>query len=488
MTLKYASPRYQNNINIIPDTDLDLTISDQLFLETLLCEIRGLSIEYASRKNKIRNILENKLKEEINNIESRTAIIEEKDAQEIENKKNELEKIRKEKLKGNMIRSRAKWVEEGEKVSKFFCSLESKNYINKTIYRLEKNNGQQITKQNEILKEIEMFYKDLYSKHSERIEDIDLNDFLSDHEYNILTNSQKISIEGELSENEILTALKNMKNNKSPGSDGFTSEFYKFFWQDVKHFILRSLNEGYRKGELSITQKQGIITCIPKGNKPRQFLKNWRPITLLNITYKLASACIANRLKTVLDSIISKTQTGFLSGRYIGENTRLIYDIMNYTEQHNIPGQLIFVDFEKAFDSVSWDFLSKVLSFFNFGNSIQKWIQTFNTSTSSAIIQNGFLSNFVNIKRGCRQGDPVSSYLFLLVAEILAIMVKNNKNFKGIQINNKEHRLSQFADDTSFILNGSKSSFIEAIDMLNKYAKISGLKVNTEKNKCDMER
>lgn len=123
---------------------------------------------------------------------------------------------------------------------------------------------------------------------------------------------------------------------------------------------------------MSITQRQGIITCIPKGDKPRQYLKNWRPITLLNVTYKLASACIANRLKQVLDTIISKTQTGFIKGRYIGENTRLIYDLMNFTEINNIPGLLIFIDFEKAFDSVSWNFPEKVMDFFNFGDSFKK--------------------------------------------------------------------------------------------------------------------
>lgn len=87
-----------------------------------------------------------------------------------------------------------------------------------------------------------------------------------------------------------------MKNDKSPGSDGFTTEFLKFFWSDLSHFIIRSKNFGFRKQELSVTQKFGLITCIPKPDKPKQFLKNWRPITLLNSIYKLASGCIANRI------------------------------------------------------------------------------------------------------------------------------------------------------------------------------------------------
>ena len=140
-----------------------------------------------------------------------------------------------------------------------------------------------------------------------------------------------------------------MKNNKRPGSDDFTVEFFKFFFKDFKHFIRRSINEGYQKGTFSVTKRQGIITCLPKGDKPRQFLKKkWRPITLLNVIYKIASGCIAQRLKSVLPKLISSDQTGFLSGWYIGENIRLIYDLMNYVEEENIPGLLLVVDFEKA--------------------------------------------------------------------------------------------------------------------------------------------
>ena len=77
-----------------------------------------------------------------------------------------------------------------------------------------------------------------------------------------------------------------MKNDKSPGTDGFTCEFFKLFWKDIGHFLLRSINNSFEKGELSVTQKQGIIiTILPKGNKPREFLKNWRPISLLNVPY-----------------------------------------------------------------------------------------------------------------------------------------------------------------------------------------------------------
>ena len=168
-----------------------------------------------------------------------------------------------------------------------------------------------------------------------------------------------------------------MQNDKSPGSDGFTAKFFKVFWTKMGQFVVRAINYAFISDSFSRNIKLGVITCIPKDNKPKQFLKNLRPITLLNTIYKLASGSIANRLKTVLDFLISKEQSGFLKGRYIGENTRLLYDIMKYTEDKHIPGLLMLIDFEKAFDSISFKFIEKTLAFFKFDETFMKWIRLF---------------------------------------------------------------------------------------------------------------
>ena len=169
----------------------------------------------------------------------------------------------------------------------------------------------------------------------------------------------------------MLYCLKKSSNNTSPGFDGFTYEFFKFFWRDVGHFLLRAINVCFSKGELSESLKRGVITCLPKGNKNRLYFKNWRPISLLNTSYKLASACIAERLKQILPYIINEDQIGFISGRFTGENIRLLYDVFDFTEKkkkkkkkkNDLLGLLLLIDFENAFDSVSWDFLFDVLDF-----------------------------------------------------------------------------------------------------------------------------
>ena len=106
-------------------------------------------------------------------------------------------------------------------------------------------------------------------------------------------------------------------------------------------------------------------------------MKNWRPISLLNIDFKIATAAIANRLKPILFSIISDTQKWFIKNRFLGKNTRLLFDMMHYLEENDLEGLLLLVDFEKAFDSLEWDFLKNALKSFNFGPSFCKWVDTF---------------------------------------------------------------------------------------------------------------
>ena len=201
-----------------------------------------------------------------------------------------------------------------------------------------------------------------------------------------ITEDEMVGMEEELTLPEYRNVLKNISNGKSPGLNGFTSEFYKLFWIDIQEYVIKSLNVAYENSLLSVSQKQRLITCLPKEGKSKHLLKKWRPISLLNVDYKIGSACIAQRLKTVHKNIISNSQTGFMKGRYIGECTRLILDIIERTEEEQLPGLLLLVDFEKAFESLEWDFMFKCLIFFGFGESIIKWAKLFFTQTSQAAL------------------------------------------------------------------------------------------------------
>ena len=396
--------------------------------------------------------------------------------------KKELQEIRDGKLKGMLIRSRARWVEEGEKASRYFCSLENRNFVSKRMSSLINNEGRELFKDTEIRSEVQNFYKSLYSSREQAITDVNLDNLLG-IDTPKLTDLEAMSLEGEITLREAGNFLKTMQNNKSPGSTGFTTEFFKFFWKDIGVFVVKSINFGFFLGALSQTQREGIITCIPKGSKCRKYIKNWRPISLLNISYKIASGCIANRVKTILPSIIDLDQSGFMSERFTGDNIRLIYDVLNYSNARKKKGMLLLIDFEKAFDSVSWSFLEKCLSYYNFKDDIKRWIKTFYCNIKSTVIVNNQPTSWFLIERGCRQGDPISPYIFLLCSEVLAHMVRQNNAIKGYSLLENEIKISQYADDTSLFLDGSKESFETCIHTVMEYAKYSGLAMNFQKTK-----
>ena len=234
-------------------------------------------------------------------------------------------------------------------------------------------------------------------------------------------------------------------------------------------------------GELTDLQKQGIITLLPKSNKNTFLLENWRPISLLNVDYKIATKAIADRLKQILPSIISSQQTGFIKGRYLGENVRLFFDMLDYVNDHNLPSLLFFSDFEKAFDSLDHNFMIRCLKHFNFGDSLISWINLFYEKSVSCTINNGHMSNFFPIERGVRQGCPLSPYLFILCIELLSYEISTNSSIKGVNYKGHEVKNSLFADDATFITDGTEQSFTTLIDVLDNFSFISGLKLNSSK-------
>ena len=275
-----------------------------------------------------------------------------------------------------------------------------------------------------------------------------------------------------------------MESDKTPGTDGLPAEFYKVFWKDISSFLISALNYAFDSGCLSVTQRRGVIKLIPKKDAELYFIKNWRPITLLNTDYKIAAKSIANRIKLVLPNLINYDQTGFLKGRFIGENIRLIDSIIQYATKKNIPGLLLFIDFEKAFDSLEWPFIHDTLRSYGFGASLIKWVKTLYSHTESCILNNGWASNFFEIQRGVRQGCPLSPYLFILSAEVLATAIRKNTNIKGISINDVEIKLSQYADDTTLILDGSDESLRSSLATLDDFSKVSGLRLNDKKTEA----
>ena len=173
-------------------------------------------------------------------------------------------------------------------------------------------------------------------------------------------------------------------------------------------YIVDCINYSYEFGELSNSQKQAIITLIKKEGKNKRVIKNWRPISLININAKIISQVLAKRLEKVLPKIIHPSQNAFVKGRSIFDTIRTIDDIVDYTKQNSWSGFMIAIDFEKGFDTLDFRFLIRTLHKFNFGPSFIQWMRVLYKNASSCLMNNGFTTGPFLLGRGVRQGDPLS--------------------------------------------------------------------------------
>ena len=466
-------------------------IDKQLLWEMIKMEIRSETIRYSKRKNKQLKTRESAIQSRIEQLDLKICYDvcqDQQDLLEYEALKKELQGIYEANGKGAIFRSKVRWIEKGEKPTKYFFNLEKRNYDKKIISQLYNGEEQLLSDFKKINKEIKNHFSQFYKTNFDPGEEKEMlrkfQSFVGNLNLTHLEEHENLELEAEINiEEEVQSAVNSFQNNKTPGDDGFTKEFYETFFDLIGPALLDSLNAGFECGTLSVSQRRGVISLIPKDENNLMTLSYWRPITLLNVDYKILAKIIANRIKPVLPKLIHPDQTGFIKERFIGQNIRLLNDLMEYTDEHKIPGILLFIDFEKAFDTIEWTFIQNVLKCFNFGPVIRKWISVLYKDVESAVINGGYSSNYFKVSRGVRQGCPLSPLLFVLGVEILAQKIRQCTSCQGIKLpQSVEAKISQFADDTTLISRGV-NALREYMDVLNKFNDISGLKLNKKKLK-----
>jgi len=378
---------------------------------------------------------------------------------------------------GHIVRTKTIWEVEGERCTRsFFQSLEKKQITEKSITAVYDPNGVLQTDTDGILHSVSEFYRDLYK--DQPVSNISQHIILGATNKSISMKAKR-DCEAPVTLRDISSALKSFAPAKSPGSDGLPMEFYRTFFDTLGPDLLKVYHAMTAKGEMPPSMRTAVISLLFKKGD-RDDLKNWRPISLLNVDYKIFTKALTSKLSPALAEIIEPSQTASIKGRTILDNVSLARDLIDHLSKQKETSYVVALDQSKAFDRVDWSFLVRTLERFGFGPNFIGQVKLLYTNIYSQIKVNNFLTDPIPVLRGVRQGCPLSMLLYILVAEALANYVKANGNIVGVKFHNIEIKLSQFADDTSSFL-ANLSSLKELLAALTLYEQASGAKINLEK-------
>ncbi|XP_016199953.1 uncharacterized protein LOC107640962 [Arachis ipaensis] len=289
---------------------------------------------------------------------------------------------------------------------------------------------------------------------------------------------------------EVKRAVMTMSSFKAPGLDGFQAIFYKEFWDSLSNDVCGLVKRAFEGEPMNAAIFDTLVVLIPKVEVPSS-LREFRSISLCNVIYKIVTKVLVNRFRPFLSEIIGPLQGGFILGRGTTENIIIAQEIMHFMRNtKSRKGTMAFkIDLEKAYDRVDWRFLEASLVRFGFPKATINLILNCVTSSSLSVLWNrNRLQNF-NPKRGLRQGDPMSPYLFVLCMEMLACFIFHRVSqglWNPVAVSRNGPRLSHlmFADDLLFFCKASKAQVIEVIHCLDLFSRASGLKVNLHKSKA----
>ena len=437
-------------------------------------QIKKLSLKHSHQKSKRCKTLLKSLQKRLRNAENQGKF------PTIKTLKRLIRAIETEKAKSHYLSAKLEWLENAEKCSKTFFSLHAKAKSEVRVDEIRDSGGFLKTDTPEIADVFKEFYHTLYTQ--DYINEVDQDNFLKGIGLAKLNQEEKEKSSSVLTLREFEVALFKLPNGKSPGPDGLTTEFYKQFWDVLGNDLLEVITSSYERGLLTESQRLASIKCLPKKGDIKD-VKNWRPISLLNVDYKILAKVLSLRLLELLPSVISEEQTCSLKGRKISHNLSTVRDCVRIAQDDNLDACMISVDQMKAFDRVSWTFLFKILSRMNFSPDFLSWVKLLYTDISSCVKINGTFSDSFVVERGVRQGCPLSPLLYVIFSEALNAVINENPDIKGFVINSFEIKLSQFADDLTSLLIGDRSIF-SLFKSLNSFERVSGALVNPLKTKA----
>lgn len=284
---------------------------------------------------------------------------------------------------------------------------------------------------------------------------------------------------------EITKRFFKLNPNKAPGPDGLTSGFYKASWSFIGDEVINSIHHFFYSAFLPSTTNSTILALVPKFTGASRIV-DYRPITCLNTIYKVISRLLVARLKPILSDLIVPNQTAFVKGRLLLENTVLASELVHgYHRDKGKKKVTLKVDISKAFDTLSWDFLFSCLEGLNLPPLYISWLRACICTTNFTLGYNGTVNGYFKGRRGLRQGDPLSPYLFVIAMNCLSLMLNRMVSERNREYHHNCRKIKlthlSFADDLLIFIEGSIDSVQSVLQVLHEFELRSGLAVSYQK-------
>ena len=444
-------------------------------------KIKGIAIDFCTRKAKDSKMCHSLLVDLAAHLKSKIDLGQVSLLDVFEAVQSQIANIDLSAARGAQVRSRVRWVEEGKSSSRYFFRLKKKHGAENWISAMKNPDGSIASGIVDICDSWDTFYSSLFTACDT---DLSVQAALLERLSSSLSTEQAGSCDGYISVDEAFSAFLGMAKSKSPGSDGLPAEFYLAFWDVLDSDLVEVVNASLDSGSLPLSQRGALISLIfKKGDRLEH--KNWRPISLLNVDYKLCARVLSGRLLKVIHCVVAPDQTCGIPGRFIGENVALSRDVVSYASESGTPLAILSLDQEKAFDQVDWGFLLAVLCHMSFGPSFICWVKLLYTNIRSAILVNGYTSNWFHPLRGVRQGCPLSPLLYVLTIEVLAVGIHAHLDIVGLHlpgVSSSLPVLSLYADDTS-IISSSDLAMAAVFEVYAEFEAGTGAKLNL--GKCE---
>ncbi|CAA7061787.1 unnamed protein product [Microthlaspi erraticum] len=381
--------------------------------------------------------------------------------------------------------SRIRWLKEGDSNTGFFHRSVKANLSRNIIHHLRDGNGVKVSNTEQLKAMAVEYYRTLLGTPNSLVQPYSKQQIQEIHPYRC-GDSMASMLSAIPTDEEITKALFSLPRNKAPGPYGFTVEFFTFSWDLVGSDLVKAVKEFFIGSFILRQINATVISLIPK-IPGAEDLRNFRPISLCNTVYKVISRILSSRLKRLTPKVMQRNQVGFVVGRLLYENVLLASELVSdFNKEGNTTRRCLQIDISKTYDNVDWRFVLAILEALELPPIFINWIKLCISSPYYSVSVNGELAGFFKGMKGLRQGDPISSSLFVLSMDILSKLM--DKAFLSGLINPhpfcKDPLVTHlsFADDVLIFFDGSENSLRGILQVLKEFEGTSGLALSLQKS------